>query len=185
MAKRRDWADLSQDEKIEHIKSGLARKLTLSAIADEWPGATRGAIAGMMYRNRLHFPAVQKMVEPTDEEVPPMIEAKEAAVAEPEDDHVVIPFPPSIQAEPTSPIDVPEGGVHFLKRLSGQCCYPLWQDDRKPTVSELFYCGKPVKPNSEYCAECHPKLYYKPAPEKKPELTEEEKFKRKLMRGAA
>jgi hypothetical protein len=45
--------------------------------------------------------------------------------------------------------------VHILDADYRHCRFPLWNDERKPTVAEMFFCGRAkediLKP---YCAEC-------------------------------
>jgi hypothetical protein len=144
------WSTATLAEREAIVRAGLAVNLTRKEIADRFADATPKAVKSFIERMRARdmFAAQPKQ--------------EAATTAAP----VVMPPPvepaPAIEPEATA---AAKKGVNILDIQSGQCRFPIWEDQpRRPLRSpdDWNYCGEPVQTGSSYCPRCHGKVWVKP-----------------------
>jgi len=160
---------------------GAARAALISALsldfgwsaADIAPifGVTRNSIIGFAHRQKSALrkppkaksrPAAPRQPKPAAKDTPkpkPATPARPATkVAHADNQNADL----SMEERPTR--------VHILDADYSHCRYPLWGDERKPAVSEMFYCGA-VKADilAPYCGDCAARYRLSHAAARKPD----------------
>lgn len=130
------WGQMTRDERVEAIRSGVARLLSARQIAEELGAGSRHIIIGVAYRNKVVL-------------LPPAQSRRPKRPG-----RAIIKAPPAV------------GKVAFVTRSRSQCSYPCWPDKidmRATDVTSLMVCGDPVTaPGQSYCA-AHYALCWQPA----------------------
>lgn len=130
------WGQMTRDERVEAIRSGVARLLSARQISEEIGAASRSVVQGFARRNKVVL-------------LPPAQSRRPKRPG-----RVIIKAPHAV------------GKVAFVTRPHFQCSYPCWPDKidmRATDVTSLMVCGDPVKtPGQSYCA-AHYALCWQPA----------------------
>lgn len=134
-----DWSAMSAEHKAAFLRGCYAAGITTAEIVGMVRNATEKAVVRCAERNGISR-RVGKSVSAvrTPKAKRPAAKPKEA---------------PRITCEPVNILDV---------ALSGQCRAPVWADaPKRPLRSpeDWMYCGRPTKPGSSYCPECHVRFW--------------------------
>lgn len=163
---RLNWKKLTRPERIEVLKSGIARNLSAQQTADELDNCTRNMLIGLSHRLKMPFggksgPKAAEPKEParTGTKTRPL---KSLAVVKRKRDNS---SPKKSHAKPTlkdlaQPV-IRTGPVNILDVGMFECRNPMWDDRKKNNVEDWLFCGKPTKPGSSYCEACHSRFYFK------------------------